>query len=511
MTENGEQPWPWWRDDDDSATQPQKIPDVAAGGGQEPQLSPPPPPQAPGYYPWSYQEAAAGDPGQPWRDPEAGYGQPWRDPEAGYGQPWRDPAAGYGQPGYTPYSKRRPGRTLAVAAGLGGLLVAAVAGGFVGYALTASHGSTTANSAGNPPAGGGYTPGSGGRLGGGFPHSGGSGSTPPTGSGAGPSDAAAIASRVDPGLVDINTIVDYGQAQAAGTGMVLTADGEVLTNNHVIEGATSISVTDVGNGKTYSATVVGYSVSSDVAVIQLTGASGLQTVTTASAAASVGEQVVGIGNAGGTGGTPSYAGGTVTATDQSITASDDLTGTDEQLTGMIETNADIQAGDSGGSLVNDSGLVIGMDTAGSQSFQFAGQAQGTGYAIPIATATSIASQIVAGDSSGSVHVGPTAFLGIQVGQAGNGGLGGYGYGYGSNPVSGVPIGSVVANSAAASAGLAQGDVITGIGGYSVTSQSTLQEVLVNDLSPGQTVTVQFTDSAGQQQSVTLTLGSGPPA
>ena len=89
--------------------------------------------------------------------------------------------------------------------------------------------------------------------------------------------------------------------------MVLTADGEVLTNNHVIDGATSISVTDVGNGRTYQASVVGYSVSNDVAFLQLSGASGLQTITTAGAAeVSVGEQVVGIGNAGGAGGTPSY-------------------------------------------------------------------------------------------------------------------------------------------------------------------------------------------------------------
>jgi S1-C subfamily serine protease len=397
---------------------------------------------------------------------------------------------------------------------VGGLVVAAIAGGLVGHALTDSHGSTTASSSGNASSGGGSNTGNGSGFGSGFPSSGGSGSTAPTGSGAGPSDAAAIASRVDPGLVDINTIVDYGQAQAAGTGMVLTANGEVLTNNHVIEGATSISVTDVGNGKTYSATVVGYNVSSDVAVIQLSGASGLQTVTTASAAASVGEQVVGIGNAGGTGGTPSYAGGTVTATDQSITASDELTGTDEQLTGMIETNADIQAGDSGGSLVNDSGQVIGMDTAGSStgSFQFAGQAQGTGYAIPISTATSIASQIEAGRSSSSVHVGPTAFLGVETGGQG-GGFGGYG-GYGGggfNSISGVQISGVVANSAAADAGLAEGDVITSVGGYSVTSQSELQDVMVDDMSPGRTVTVVYFDTAGQQQSVTLTLGSGPAA
>jgi S1-C subfamily serine protease len=310
--------------------------------------------------------------------------------------------------------------------------------------------------------------------------------------------------------VDINTTVDYGQADAAGTGMVLTADGEVLTNNHVIEGATSISVTDVGNGRTYQATVLGYSVSSDVAVLQLSGASGLQTVTTAAAApVAAGEQVVGIGNAGGAGGTPSYAGGTVTATEQSITASDELTHSDEQLTGMIETNADIQAGDSGGPLVNNSGQVIGMDTAGSQSFQFGSSSQGTGFAIPIGTAASVASQILAGRSSGSVHVGPTAFLGIQVGGE-SAGPGGFGYGgYGFND-GGVQIAGVVAGGPAADAGLTAGDVITSVGGYAVSSQSGLQGVLTADFAPGQAVTVQYTDLAGQQQSVTLSLTSGPP-
>jgi S1-C subfamily serine protease len=282
----------------------------------------------------------------------------------------------------------------------------------------------------------------------------------------------------------------------------------VLTNNHVIEGATSISVTDVGNGQTYQAAVIGYSVTSDVAVLQIAGASGLQTITTASAAPSVGEQVVGIGNAGGAGGTPSYAGGTITATGQSITASDDLTGSEEQLTGMIETNADIQPGDSGGSLVDDSGQVIGMDTAGSQSFQFSSGAQGNGFAIPIATATSLAGEIVGGLSSASVHVGPTAFLGIQVGGSGPGG---FGRGAGGAPGGGVPVAGVVAGGPAAGAGLTSGDVITSVGGYAVTSQSALQEVMTADLSPGQAVTVQFTDSAGQQQSVILTLVSGPPA
>ena len=154
---------------------------------------------------------------------------------------------------------------------------------------------------------------------------------------------------------------------------MLSSNGVVLTNNHVINGATAIKVTDIGNGKTYTATVVGYDASHDVAVIQLQGASGLTTASLGnSSTVQTGDNVTALGNAEGKGGTPSVASGTVTALNQSITASDELSGVSEQLTGLIETNAPIQPGDSGGSLVNSYGQVIGMDTAASSSDQSPG-------------------------------------------------------------------------------------------------------------------------------------------
>jgi S1-C subfamily serine protease len=175
-----------------------------------------------------------------------------------------------------------------------------------------------------------------------------------------------IANKVDPGLVDIVSTLGDQNAEAAGTGMVVTSSGEVLTNNHVIDGATSIKATDIGNGRTYTAKVVGYDKSDDVAVIQLQGASGLTTVSFGdSSQVAVGQSVVALGNAGGKGGTPSVATGTVTALNQSITASDEGSGSSENLTGMIESNANIQPGDSGGSLVNSAGQVIAIDTAAS--------------------------------------------------------------------------------------------------------------------------------------------------
>ncbi|HET9117522.1 MAG TPA: trypsin-like peptidase domain-containing protein, partial [Pseudonocardiaceae bacterium] len=166
-------------------------------------------------------------------------------------------------------------------------------------------------------------------------------------------DLSTVAASVNPAVVDINTQLGDGNGRGAGTGIVLTPSGEVLTNNHVINGATTITATDVGNGQTYPATVVGYDRSHDIAVLQLQGASGLQTASIGdSSTVAVGDQIAAIGNAGGRGGTPSAAAGTVSALDQMITVSDEFTGDSEQLAGLIQVAADVQPGDSGGPLVN---------------------------------------------------------------------------------------------------------------------------------------------------------------
>ena len=339
-----------------------------------------------------------------------------------------------------------------------------------------------------------------------------------------PLSASQIASRVDPALVDIVTTLGYQGASAAGTGIVLTSDGEVLTNNHVIRGATSIKVTDVGNGRTYTAKVVGYDASRDVAVIQLQNASGLTTANLGdSSSVQTGDAVTALGNAGGKGGTPSVATGTVTALNQGITASDEGSGTNsEQLTGLIETNADIQPGDSGGALVNSYGQVIGMNTAASSGTQFqsqSGQSAEQAYAIPIDNAETIAKQIEAGQGSSTVHIGATAFLGIETdgsgsgdsgGFGGFGGFGGQGDGSGSGTSSGVTIAGALSGSAAASAGLTAGDTITSVGGQAVSSTSDIQQALVK-YHPGDKISVSWVDQSGQSQTATVTLASGPAA
>jgi S1-C subfamily serine protease len=361
-------------------------------------------------------------------------------------------------------------------------------------------------------------------------NNGGTGNSGSSSSGSsGPSDVNAIAEKVDPGLVDINTSLGYQQEQAAGTGIVVTSDGEILTNNHVIDGATSISVTDVGNHKTYTASVVGYDRTGDIAVLQLHNASGLQTANFGnSSSISVGQNVVGVGNAGGTGGTPSAAGGTVTALNQSITAQDQGDGTSEQLSGLIETNANIQAGDSGGALVNTSGQVIGVDTAASAgySFQFNGQGQGNqGFAIPINQALSIARQIEAGKGSSTIHIGTTAFLGVEIspngsssnsgsGDGGGGPFGGFFGNSGStgntgSSESGAAVAGVVTSGPAQEAGIAQGDVITSLGGKTVNSADDLTRDM-GSYHPGDKVQVAWTDANGQTHTATVQLSSGPP-
>ncbi len=338
-----------------------------------------------------------------------------------------------------------------------------------------------------------------------------SGSSPSIASG-GPADASSIAKAVNPGLVDIDVTFGYENVRGAGTGMVLTPNGEVLTNNHVIDGETSIRVTDVGNGRTYGANVLGYDHSSDVAVLQLEGASGLQPVSLGnSTSVPNGAAVVAIGNAGGSGGTPSYAGGRVTALDQSITASDEADGTSEQLGGLIETNADIQPGDSGGPLVNSSSKVIGMDTAASSGFSFeqGGISAVQGFSIPIDTALSIATEITAGHATSGVHIGATAFLGVSVVSAASSGFGGFGRPVPRPTSSGAVIQSVVSGGPAAKAGLAGGDTITSVGGHSVTSANSLTTAILSE-NPDGVVSVVYLGPSGVKHTVSVHLESGPP-
>lgn len=326
---------------------------------------------------------------------------------------------------------------------------------------------------------------------------GGSSSSGSSSAGAASTQGAATAAQVNPALVFINSTFAYQGAEGAGTGIVLTADGEILTNNHVVNGASSISVTDVGNGKTYTGTVTGYDRTRDIAVVQLRDASGLQTAKLgASTPVAVGQSVIAIGNAGGGGGTPVSAPGSVTGLNRSITAADEIAGTSEQLSGLIEVDAAVEAGDSGGPLVNTAGEVIGVDTAASAGFSFRSGGN-QGFAVPIDDALAIVKQIESGQSTADVHVGPTAFLGVLIASS-NGGQ------------PGAHISEVAHGGAAARAGLVGGDLITSLDGQTIDSPAALSKLIIS-LTPGQQVTIHWTDAAGQTHSGTVNLGTGPPA
>ena len=313
---------------------------------------------------------------------------------------------------------------------------------------------------------------------------------------------AQIEGAVDPALVDVTATLG-DSATAKGTGMVISSTGEVLTNNHVISGATSITVQIAGTGATYHANLVGYDVTEDVAVLQIPNVSGLTTIKTASASpVSANDSVVAIGNALGQGGTPVPAQGIVTAVNQTITASDDTGASQETLNGLIEISAAVQPGDSGGATVDKYGQVIGMTTAaannGFRPMSTASTATTTAYAIPIDAALSIARQIESGTASATVHIGEHGLLGVQVASA---------TGNGSVSSNGAAVVGVQANSAAAAAGIVAGDVIVSIDGHTINAATDLNSAMATT-HRGDKITVGWQDSSGQSHSATATLTTG---
>ena len=297
------------------------------------------------------------------------------------------------------------------------------------------------------------------------------------------------------GVVIVNVRFATGAA-GAGTGIVLTPSGEVLTNNHVIRGASSIRVTVPSTGRTYSATVEGYSVARDVALLDLQGAQGLRTAAVGdSSDVRLGDDVVTVGNAGGTGAL-TVKSGRVVRLNRSITVRDE-DGTAARLSGLIEMTAPLRPGDSGGPLLLH-GEVVGMDAAATSTLSYS-TTGGEGYAIPIDTVLRIARQIDAGHRTSNVHVGPTAFLGVLLADSD---------GFGSN-ATGATVRGTAHASPAAKAGLGSGDVITSVAGRRVRTAAALRALIVR-LTPGQLVRVTWVDPVSGQTTARVRLASGPP-
>ena len=454
---------------------------------------------------------------------------------SGYGQP---PYGGYGATSpLPPMPPRPPRRRIGM---LSYVAVALVAGALGAGSVVALYHPASSNAAAPLPSSSGLGPVNPAPL----P----TGAIPQPSSGApGPSTGVpGVVSKVEPGLVIINTTLQYNNERAAGTGMVITSGGLVLTNNHVIEDSTGITVTVVSTGHNYQAKVVGYDVTGDIALIQMEGASGLHTIPIGnSATLKTGQPVIAMGNAEGQN-MIVPATGTITGLNQTITASDQGGSvTSETLHGMIETNAAIVSGDSGGPLANTAGKVIGMDTAGND-VRFQAQSA-AGFAIPINTALAIAQEIHAGQASSTITVGYPPFMGIYIapgsasspqGQAeqqaqGNGfGNGGFGGGFGggfSNGGSGcynndanltvpstiAPVSSgtlilgVICGGPAAGAGISAGSVITAVNGQAIGSPDDLTSV-VSKYHPGNTISVTWVNPSGQRTTSSIQLTSGPP-
>ncbi|HEY5320067.1 MAG TPA: trypsin-like peptidase domain-containing protein [Galbitalea sp.] len=307
------------------------------------------------------------------------------------------------------------------------------------------------------------------------------------------SEATAATAAQKVGVVTIDTTLDYNsQEQAAGTGMILSSSGLILTNNHVVEQSTAISVTVESTNKTYKAVVVGTDAKADVAVLKLVGASGLSTVTfDAAEKVAVGDAIHSVGNAEGTGNLVT-ATGTVGAVNQNLTVQSDYSTTGESLTGLIELKSDVVSGDSGGPLFDKNGDVIGIVTAASS-----GSANVTGYAINIAQVLKVVDQIESGTATTDIVIGNPAFLGVSIAST-------------STSVTGVPVASAFAGMPAASVGIAEGSVITAVDGVSVTTADALSAAIASH-QVGNSVTIAWTDAAGAAHSSVVTLVGGPAA
>ena len=461
------------------------------GYGQQPGYPPPGAgygPQGYGYGQPGYQPSGYGQPGYG----QSGYGQP------GYGEgPWSQPPGGggnWGLPtdiiGYGPEPPRRRGPRVLVYVAVAALAAAVGAGTVVALNQNSQNpGSVSSQQIPSPNR-----------------NAAGNANTTTL-------NEQSVANKVEPGVVDINSQLKYENGAAAGTGMVLSSNGLVLTNNHVVDGSTGLRGTLVSSGKTYTAQVLGVDPVDDVALIKLVGASGLKTVSVGdSAKVTLGTGVVAIGNAGGTGGTPTVTSGTITAQNRTITASDSGSGANsETLHGMLQTNAPIAAGDSGGPLANAAGQVIGMDTAAnSQSLGGAGTNQG--FAIPINRALSIARQIAGGHAGAHILLGQSGFMGIGVDSISDAqqclANSQVGPNYQVPAKSGALICSVYPGTPAAKAGLAAGDVITSVNGQAVSSANGLTTIM-RKYKPGSTVSIGYVAANRRSHTSPVTLIAGP--
>jgi putative serine protease PepD len=374
-----------------------------------------------------------------------------------------DPLAAAPEPvdGPSPPPPHWPRRAALGAAGLCALVLAGVVGGVVGANL-AEDGPAPALSArpvveAEKDAGGGPA----------------ADLSRPTGSG---TDVGAVLAKVEPSVVAIAVRGDNGGGQ--GTGIILTPDGEVLTNAHVAEGARTIRVTLFGENDSRPAELVGLDSGNDLALLRITGARDLPAAELGSSASlAVGDDVVAVGNALGLRGDPSVTRGIVSGLGRSL----------DSLTGLIQTDAAINPGNSGGPLVDAGGRVVGINTA------VAGRGgQNIGFAIPIDGARPVIERLRTGAPARAA-----AFLGITTSDTEDGSRG-------------AQVVEVTSGGPAAQAGMRAGDRIVEIAGTPVVGSSELVGILRTQFAPGQQVPVTVVRD-GAEVVLTVTLGERPDA
>ena len=301
--------------------------------------------------------------------------------------------------------------------------------------------------------------------------------------------------KIEPSVVIINdTVTTSGngrggfggfggfQASGAGTGIIISSDGYVVTNAHVVNGASNIKVTLPNNGGTHDATVVGMDTTKDLAVIKVSGVSGLTPATFANSdTVQVGDSVIAVGNALGYGGSPTVTEGIISAKGRSLSDSED------NLSGLLQTDAAINPGNSGGPLVDTNGDVVGINVAVATGTS-SEPAQNIGFTIPSNTVVQAIPDLKAGKST-SGNTQSTTYLGVEIADAQNG----------------AGIVAVQPGSPAAKAGLQPNDVITKFNSTTITNSSDLQQA-VRAQKPGDTVTLTV-DRNGNPTTVKVTLGS----
>jgi len=344
---------------------------------------------------------------------------------------------------------RRPPRRAGAAVALCALAaVTSIAGGFVGHRLADDGATATAPAAAAPQVASATSGGTSGGL-----------------------DVAAVLGVVEGAVADIQA--RGARTSGQGSGVVFTADGLVLTNAHVVEGATQVTVTVPGDRRARPATVVGADASRDIAVLRVQDTDGLVVAPLGSSQdVRVGQDVVAIGNALGLRGDPSVTRGIVSALDRSI----------GNLSGLLQTDAAINSGNSGGPLVNAAGQVIGINTA----VAVESNAQNIGFAIPIDDARAIAERIVSGNQPTT-----TGFLGVSSTDA-------------TDSATGATVMEVTAGSPAADAGLRPGDVIVAVDGTAVSGASALGR-LIGARAPGDEVTITILRD-GEERELRTALG-----